>query len=72
MGPLSRIFPTVYNDSDKGTIGTIRSAVSSAVAVPENEIKRWRRTFDANAKVEVNGEKCVCSIHIYSSCDRFA
>ncbi|KII93679.1 hypothetical protein PLICRDRAFT_49701 [Plicaturopsis crispa FD-325 SS-3] len=57
MGPLSRIFPTVYNDSDKGTIGSIRSAVSSAVAVPENEIKRWRRTFDANAKVEVNGEK---------------
>ncbi|KAJ7675333.1 mitochondrial carrier domain-containing protein [Mycena rosella] len=46
---LSNIFPTVHADSPL-------AALKTAVAVPETELKRWRRTFDANAKV-VNGEK---------------
>ncbi|KAF7303166.1 Mitochondrial inner membrane protein [Mycena kentingensis (nom. inval.)] len=39
--------------SDKTSLST---AIRSAVNVPETELKRWRRTFDANAKL-VNGEK---------------
>ncbi|KAJ6483892.1 mitochondrial carrier domain-containing protein [Mycena vulgaris] len=50
MSWLSNIFPTIHADSP------ITSALKTAVAVPETELKRWRRTFDANAKV-VNGEK---------------
>jgi len=36
----------------KNAIQTVRTAV----AVPESELKRWRRIFDANAQ-DVNGEK---------------
>lgn len=31
------------------------STVKSTVAGPESEMRRWRRTFESNAK-EVNGE----------------
>jgi solute carrier family 25 aspartate/glutamate transporter 12/13 len=31
--------------------------VRNAIAVPENELKRWRRVFDANAKVVIDGQK---------------
>ena len=53
----SRILTTVHCDSEgapitKSAIQTVRTAVP----VPENELKRWRRIFDANAK-EVHGEK---------------
>nr|GAT57466.1 mitochondrial inner membrane protein [Mycena chlorophos] len=41
------------SSSDKGSLS---SALRKAVTVPESELKRWRRTFDSNAKV-VNGEK---------------
>ncbi|KAJ7492348.1 mitochondrial carrier domain-containing protein [Mycena latifolia] len=49
MSWLSNIFPTIHADSPL-------TALKTAVAVPETELKRWRRTFDANAKV-INGEK---------------
>lgn len=58
MSPGSRIFPTIHCDSEpqpsltKAALQTVRTVV----AVPENELKRWRRTFDANSKV-INGEK---------------
>ncbi|CAA7264836.1 unnamed protein product [Cyclocybe aegerita] len=58
MSDESKVLPTVHADSDgsssitKSALNTVRTAVS----VPESELKRWRRTFDSNAKV-VNGEK---------------
>ncbi|KAF9055844.1 mitochondrial carrier domain-containing protein [Panaeolus papilionaceus] len=59
----SRVFPTIHADSpetQEGARSTLKAAalqtVRTAVAVPENELKRWRRTFDNNSK-EVNGEK---------------
>lgn len=61
MLPWSGFFSTVHCDSDGASSSLTSSAlktVRTAVSVPETEIKRWRRTFDANAKV-VNGEKCV-------------
>ncbi|KAK2461421.1 hypothetical protein APHAL10511_005884 [Amanita phalloides] len=54
----SRILPTVHCDAEKqpslkaAALNTVRTAMS----VPENELKRWKRTFDAHAKV-INGEK---------------
>lgn len=61
MAPLSRLFPTVYCDSSDNSTSLTAAAlktVRTAVAVPESELKRWRRTFDAYAK-DVNGEKYV-------------
>ncbi|PPQ79404.1 hypothetical protein CVT25_002674 [Psilocybe cyanescens] len=58
MASWTHIFPTVHCESD-GPSSITKSALQSvrtAVAVPESEIKRWRRTFDTNAKV-INGEK---------------
>ncbi|KAI8981137.1 mitochondrial carrier [Trametes punicea] len=60
---LPRIFPTVFCDSDQpAPAPTSRAAaaintVKSAMAVPENELKRWRRAFDANAQTIVDGQK---------------
>ncbi|KIM88836.1 hypothetical protein PILCRDRAFT_62049 [Piloderma croceum F 1598] len=54
------LFQTVHCDTDAKSASITSSALSSvrnAVAVPESELKRWRRTFDANAKVVVDGEK---------------
>ncbi|KAK7058544.1 mitochondrial aspartate-glutamate transporter agc1 [Paramarasmius palmivorus] len=58
MGTWSGIFPTVHCDSTSatGSVATALSSVRTAVSVPESELKRWRRIFEANAKV-VNGEK---------------
>lgn len=55
---LSRILPTVHCDAEKQpSLGaTALSSVRTAVSIPENELKRWRRTFDAHAKT-INGEK---------------
>ncbi|KIJ54336.1 hypothetical protein M422DRAFT_201453 [Sphaerobolus stellatus SS14] len=33
------------------------SSIKKSVAAPESELKRWRRSFDTNAKVDVNGQK---------------
>ncbi|KIM47475.1 hypothetical protein M413DRAFT_439135 [Hebeloma cylindrosporum] len=58
MSFWTNIFPTVHCDSN-GSPSITKSAlntVRTAVAVPESELTRWRRTFDSNAKL-VNGEK---------------
>lgn len=36
------------------------------MAIPENELRRWRRVFDANAKVVIDGEKCVRIVNVLS------
>lgn len=57
------IFSSVHCDSDEGTtVSRAASAiktVKSAMSVPENELRRWRRLFDSNAQTVVNGEKYV-------------
>jgi solute carrier family 25 aspartate/glutamate transporter 12/13 len=57
LGPP--LVPTVHCDAPEPKGSVLSSAlktVRTAVAVPENELKRWRRTFEANAKL-VNGDK---------------
>lgn len=59
MASESPILPTIHADAPSSKTSALSSAlktVRTAVAVPESELKRWRRTFEANAKV-VNGEK---------------
>ncbi|KAF5385009.1 hypothetical protein D9615_001219 [Tricholomella constricta] len=59
MAPWSRIVPTVHCDAEGGvslTASAIKS-VRTALVVPERELKRWRRIFDSNAKVDLQGEK---------------
>lgn len=58
MFPWSNLLKTVQCDASEqpSRAAAAMHTVRAAVAVPETEIKRWRRTFDANAKV-VNGEK---------------
>jgi len=58
----SNTLPVVHADSensDGSAAARVVQSVKSAVAVPETEIKRWRRTFDANAKTVVDGDRCV-------------
>ncbi|KAF8665365.1 hypothetical protein AX16_000384 [Volvariella volvacea WC 439] len=54
------VLPTLHGDSDpegpKSRTAAAFNSVRTAVSVKESELKRWRRTFEANAKV-VNGEK---------------
>ncbi|KAI0778715.1 mitochondrial carrier [Trametes elegans] len=63
MFPLSlpRIFPTVFCDSDQSPptsrAASALNAVKNVMAVPESELKRWRRTFDTNAQTVVDGHK---------------
>jgi hypothetical protein len=59
MSPL----PTVNNDS--GKVSSAISALKGAVSVKESEIKRWKRSFETNAKVEKDGEKCAV---LFGSC----
>lgn len=65
MNPFTRLSPTIHADSaeeKKSSTSITASALKSVrnvVAAPENELKRWRRTFEANAKVTIDGEKCV-------------
>ncbi|TFK30949.1 mitochondrial carrier [Coprinopsis marcescibilis] len=59
MASWFRLFPTtVHGDSDASTSLTASAlkTVRTAVTIPESELKRWRRTFDANSKA-VNGDK---------------
>ena len=51
--PESRVVPTIHNDS--GVASAFKS-VRTALDIPERELRRWKRVFDANAK-DVNGEK---------------
>jgi len=60
MTPLPRVISTVHCDTDEPSSSLTSSAlksVRSVVAVPENELKRWRRIFESNAKVVIDGEK---------------
>ncbi|KAH9044412.1 mitochondrial inner membrane protein [Lactarius pseudohatsudake] len=60
MAPTASPLPTVHADSgdtNGGTASRVVQSVKSAVRAQESELKRWRRTFDANAKTVVNGEK---------------
>jgi solute carrier family 25 aspartate/glutamate transporter 12/13 len=60
MSPLSSVLPSIHceaQDTPSSLTGSALKSVRNAVAVPENELKRWRRVFDANAKVVINGEK---------------
>ncbi|KAF9041839.1 mitochondrial carrier [Hymenopellis radicata] len=51
------LIPTVHCDSNTTSLtASALQSIRTTVAVPESELKRWRRTFDANAKV-INGEK---------------
>ncbi|KAF8634876.1 hypothetical protein AX15_000630 [Amanita polypyramis BW_CC] len=54
----SPILPTVHCDAERppSLTASAFSTVRTAVSVPENELKRWRRTFDSHAKI-VNAEK---------------
>jgi solute carrier family 25 aspartate/glutamate transporter 12/13 len=55
--------PVVHADSADGrATSRVVQSVKSAVRAQESELKRWRRTFDANAKTVVNGEKYVPSV----------
>ncbi|KAF9469805.1 mitochondrial carrier domain-containing protein [Collybia nuda] len=58
MAPWTRLVPTTHCDSEESESLTASAfkSVRTALDVPERELKRWRRIFDANAKV-VNGEK---------------
>jgi solute carrier family 25 aspartate/glutamate transporter 12/13 len=52
--------PTIHADSHSSggssLTATAINTMRNAVAIPENELKRWKRAFEANAKV-FNGEK---------------
>jgi len=64
--------PVVHADSgnsDGSAASRVVKTVKSAVRVPESEMKRWRRTFDANAKSLVDGEKCVF-FSFFRSCSK--
>ena len=52
---------------DKGAASRAVRSVISAVRVQDSELKRWRRTFDSNAKVVENGEKYVRCIPLLVS-----
>jgi solute carrier family 25 aspartate/glutamate transporter 12/13 len=56
--PLPRIFGPVHCDAPE-PVSSLKQTIKSAVTVRETELGRWRRTFDANAKTEVEGQKCV-------------
>ncbi|KAG8969891.1 mitochondrial aspartate-glutamate transporter agc1 [Tulasnella sp. 419] len=45
----------VHNDD--GQPRSAFSAMRQTIATPESELKRWKRSFEANAKTVINGEK---------------
>ncbi|KAG2155496.1 mitochondrial carrier domain-containing protein [Suillus clintonianus] len=57
---MTRVISTIHCDTDAASsslTGSALKSVRSVVAAPENEMKRWRRIFEANAKVVIDGEK---------------
>ena len=59
---MSPVSSTIHCDAPPQTSLTSKTAnaiqsVKSAISVPENELKRWRRIFDGNAGTVVNDEK---------------
>jgi len=69
MSSATNPLPVVHADSGNpsGAASRVMQTVKSAVRAQESELKRWHRTFDANAKTVVNGEKYVTSIVCSSS-----
>src|SRR5882762_5989476 len=66
MIPSSHMFSTIHADSSgadgpPGAASRALATVTGAVRVQDNELKRWRRTFDTHAKTVVSSEKCVSS-----------
>ncbi|KAI0308272.1 mitochondrial inner membrane protein [Multifurca ochricompacta] len=60
MTSSSDTLPVVHADSgnsDGRAASRVVQSVKSVVRAQESEIKRWRRTFDGNAKAVANGEK---------------
>ncbi|KAF8445670.1 mitochondrial carrier [Boletus edulis BED1] len=60
MFPFSSVLPSIHceaQDTSSSLTGSALKSVRNAVSAPENELKRWKRVFDANAKVVINGEK---------------
>ncbi|KAI0695650.1 mitochondrial carrier [Cytidiella melzeri] len=60
--PFDSLFSSVHCDAPPQPSVTSRTVsaiqtVKSAMAVPESELNRWRRTFDSNAQSVVDGEK---------------
>lgn len=54
------MLPTAHCDAQVNSSSLANSAlktVRNVVATPESELRRWKRVFDANAKVLVNGER---------------
>jgi len=54
------MLPTAHCDAQVNSSSLANSAlktVRNVVAIPESELRRWKRVFDANAKVLVNGER---------------
>lgn len=59
---MSPVSSTIHCDAPPQTSITAKTAnaiqtVKSAISVPENELKRWRRIFEANAGTVVQDEK---------------
>ncbi|KIP11096.1 hypothetical protein PHLGIDRAFT_28040 [Phlebiopsis gigantea 11061_1 CR5-6] len=59
---MSPVSSTIHCDAPAPTSITSKTAnaiqtVKSAISVPENELKRWRRIFEGNAGTVVNDEK---------------
>jgi solute carrier family 25 aspartate/glutamate transporter 12/13 len=54
MAPAPEL-STIHADSDARPSVTV-AGLRKVVAIPDNELKRWRRTFETNAIV-VEGEK---------------
>lgn len=54
------MLPTTHCDTQSNSSSLANSAlktVRNVVATPESELRRWKRVFDANAKVVVDGDK---------------
>lgn len=69
--PLPRIFSPIYCDdgsvkagSTSRALGAI-SSITQVVKPQESELRRWRRTFDANAKVIGNERWAVARAFCY-------
>lgn len=65
------LLPTLHCDSDTNNSSSLTASalktVRNVVTTPENELKRWKRIFDAHAKVLINGEKFLDPEHFINA-----
>jgi hypothetical protein len=54
--------PTKMSDEKASLWSRLTGKVASSVKPQENELARWRRTFDRYAKEEVDGKKWVLGV----------